>query len=83
MQVQAQPKCSKALTQGMIPYSHNGLQFNASKSDTMLTLTKMNTMYAFTHRFARIFQSTFVSAHSRSKVHVKACNGAEYKGIVI
>ncbi|KAG5577050.1 hypothetical protein H5410_057184 [Solanum commersonii] len=79
MQVQAQPKCSNALTQGMISYSHNGSQFKASKSDATLTLTKKNTMHNFTHRFTRIFQSTFVSAHSRSKGLFKACNGAECK----
>ncbi|KAG5631228.1 hypothetical protein H5410_002945 [Solanum commersonii] len=67
MQVQAQPRCLNALTLGMIPYSHNGSSFKASESDATLTLTKKNTMHNFTHRFARIFQSTFVSAHSRSK----------------
>ncbi|KAG5571221.1 hypothetical protein H5410_060987 [Solanum commersonii] len=41
--------------------------FKASESDATLTLTKKNTMQAFTHWFARIFQSTFVSAPSRSK----------------
>lgn len=42
-------------------------QFKALESDTTLTLTKKNIMHNFTHRFSRIFQSTFVSAHSRSK----------------
>ncbi|KAG5605590.1 hypothetical protein H5410_027082 [Solanum commersonii] len=54
MQVQAQPKCSNALTQGMIPYSHNGSQFTASESHAKLTLTKKNTMHNFIHRFARV-----------------------------
>ncbi|KAG5629999.1 hypothetical protein H5410_001716 [Solanum commersonii] len=67
MEVEAQPDCSNALTQRMIPYSNNDSLFKASKSDATLTLTKMNTMHAFSHRFARIFQSTFVLAHSRSK----------------
>ncbi|KAG5610342.1 hypothetical protein H5410_021623 [Solanum commersonii] len=35
--------------------------------DATLTLTKKNIMHAFTHRFARIFQSTFVLVHSRLK----------------
>ncbi|KAG5599997.1 hypothetical protein H5410_031367 [Solanum commersonii] len=39
----------------------------APESNATLTLTKMNTMHNFTHRFALIFQPTFVSAHSRSK----------------
>uniref|UniRef100_M1DFJ5 Uncharacterized protein n=1 Tax=Solanum tuberosum TaxID=4113 RepID=M1DFJ5_SOLTU len=34
-------------------------------------------------KFARIFQSTFVSVHSRSKCLFKACDGAECKGMVI
>jgi len=38
-------------------------QFKALESNATLTLTKKNIMYDFTHRFARIFQSTFVSAH--------------------
>ncbi|KAG5631517.1 hypothetical protein H5410_003234, partial [Solanum commersonii] len=42
-------------------------QFKALESDATLTLTKKNIMHAFTHRFAYIFQSTFVLAHSRSK----------------
>ncbi|KAG5606618.1 hypothetical protein H5410_028110 [Solanum commersonii] len=67
MYIQAQPKCSNALTQRMIPYSHNGSPFKALESDATVTLTKKNRMHNFTHRFARIFQSTFVSAHSRSK----------------
>ncbi|KAG5611351.1 hypothetical protein H5410_022632, partial [Solanum commersonii] len=37
------------------------------ESDATLTLTKMKTIYAFTHRFARIFQLTFVSTFSRKK----------------
>ncbi|KAG5571378.1 hypothetical protein H5410_061144 [Solanum commersonii] len=46
------------------------LASNASSSLTIeshatLTLTKMKTMHSFTHRFSRIFQSIFVSAHSR------------------
>ena len=50
----------------MIPYSHTILQqFIVPKSHTTLTLTKMNTMHDFTHRFALIFQPTIVSAHSR------------------
>ncbi|KAG5630366.1 hypothetical protein H5410_002083 [Solanum commersonii] len=36
-------------------------------------------MYDFTHRFAPIFQPTFVLAHSRSKRSFKVCNGAECK----
>ena len=68
MQVQAQQRYSNALTQRMIPYSHTMVQqFKVPESNATLTLTKMNIMHAFTHRFARIFQSTFVSAHSRSK----------------
>ncbi|KAG5615141.1 hypothetical protein H5410_014965 [Solanum commersonii] len=46
-------------------FTHNGSQFEASESNTTLTLTKINTMYDFTHRFARIFQSTLASAHSK------------------
>ncbi|KAG5612057.1 hypothetical protein H5410_023338 [Solanum commersonii] len=63
MQVQAQPKCSNALTQRMIPYSHNGSQFKASESNATPTFTKMNTMHNFTHKFARIIQSTLALAH--------------------
>ncbi|KAG5605860.1 hypothetical protein H5410_027352 [Solanum commersonii] len=37
------------------------------ESDATLTLKKRNTMHAFTHRFALIFQLTFYSAYSRSK----------------
>ncbi|KAG5620855.1 hypothetical protein H5410_006073 [Solanum commersonii] len=79
VQVQAQPKCSNALTQRMIPYSHNGSQFKVSESNAALTLTKMSTMHNFTYRFAHIFQSTFASTHSRSQRSFKACNGAECK----
>uniref|UniRef100_M1DRA3 Uncharacterized protein n=1 Tax=Solanum tuberosum TaxID=4113 RepID=M1DRA3_SOLTU len=68
MQVQAQQRYSNALTQRMIPYSHTMVQqFKVPKSNAMLTLTKMNTMHDFTHMYARIFQSTLASAHSRSK----------------
>ncbi|KAG5600607.1 hypothetical protein H5410_031977 [Solanum commersonii] len=66
MQLQAQLKCSNALTQRMIP-SYNGSQFKALKSNATLSLAKMNTMHDFTHRFVRIFQSTHASAHSRSQ----------------
>ncbi|KAG5599569.1 hypothetical protein H5410_030939, partial [Solanum commersonii] len=45
--------------------SSRSTKFKASESDTMLTLTRKNTMNAFTHRFVRIFRSTLVSAHSR------------------
>ncbi|KAG5599494.1 hypothetical protein H5410_030864 [Solanum commersonii] len=79
MQIQAQPKCSNALTQRMIPYSHNDSQFKASESNAILTLTKMNIMHNFTHMFTRIFQSTLTSAHSRSQRSFKDCNGAECK----
>ncbi|KAG5582322.1 hypothetical protein H5410_052949 [Solanum commersonii] len=37
------------------------------ESYATLTLTKMKIMHAFTHRFTRFFQSTFVLAFSRSK----------------
>ncbi|KAG5581769.1 hypothetical protein H5410_052396 [Solanum commersonii] len=40
MQVQAQQKCSNALTQRKIPYSHNGSQFKVLDSNAMLTLTQ-------------------------------------------
>ncbi|KAG5584837.1 hypothetical protein H5410_045271 [Solanum commersonii] len=54
MQVQAQLRYSNALTQRMILYSHTMVQlFKAPKSNATLTLTKKNTMQAFTHRFAR------------------------------
>ncbi|KAG5585128.1 hypothetical protein H5410_045562 [Solanum commersonii] len=75
IQVQAQPKCSIALTQGLIPYSHNGSQFKASELDATLTLKKKNTLHNFTHRFARIFQSAFVLAHSLSKRSFQATFG--------
>ncbi|KAG5585606.1 hypothetical protein H5410_046040 [Solanum commersonii] len=39
----------------MIPYSHNVSWLKASKSDATLTLTRKNTMHAFTHRFGRFF----------------------------
>ncbi|KAG5580039.1 hypothetical protein H5410_050666 [Solanum commersonii] len=41
-------------------FIHNVLQFKSWESNATLTLTKMNTMHIFTHRFAHIFQSTFV-----------------------
>ncbi|KAG5576175.1 hypothetical protein H5410_056309, partial [Solanum commersonii] len=47
--------------------AHNGLQFKAAELNATLTLTKMNTMHTFTHKFACIFRSTFFSSHSRSK----------------
>ncbi|KAG5594277.1 hypothetical protein H5410_035509 [Solanum commersonii] len=71
MKVQAQPKCSNALTQGVIPYSHTMVT---------LTLSKKNTMHAFTYKFARIFQSTFLSALSRSKSPFK--NEAFYPNLI-
>ncbi|KAG5615022.1 hypothetical protein H5410_014846, partial [Solanum commersonii] len=37
------------------------------ESNATLILIKKNTMHAFTHRFARIFHSTTILAHSRSK----------------
>ncbi|KAG5609696.1 hypothetical protein H5410_020977 [Solanum commersonii] len=68
MQVQTQQKCSNSLTQTMIPYSHTMVQsFKALESRSTLTLTKINTIHDFTYKFALIFQSTFASAHSRSK----------------
>ncbi|KAG5585177.1 hypothetical protein H5410_045611, partial [Solanum commersonii] len=80
MQAQAQQKYSNSLTQRMIPYSHTKVSsFKALESNATLTLKKKNTMHAFTHKFARIFQSTFVSAHSRSKRSFKACNRVECK----
>ena len=42
-------------------------QFKALESDATLTLTKKNIMHNFTHGVARIFQSRFILAHSRSK----------------
>ncbi|KAG5584870.1 hypothetical protein H5410_045304, partial [Solanum commersonii] len=48
-------------------FTHNGLQFKDSESNVMLTLTKMNMRHTFTHRFACICRSTFVSSHSRSQ----------------
>ncbi|KAG5578671.1 hypothetical protein H5410_058805 [Solanum commersonii] len=36
-------------------FTHNGQQFKVPESNATLTLTKMNTMHAFTHRFAYIF----------------------------
>ncbi|KAG5590897.1 hypothetical protein H5410_041411, partial [Solanum commersonii] len=45
----------------------NASSSSTKESDATLTLTKMKTMHAFTHRFARIFQLTFVSVFSRSK----------------
>ena len=49
MQVQAQQRYSNALTQKMISYSHTMVeQFKASKSQSTLALTKMNTMHDFT-----------------------------------
>ncbi|KAG5599146.1 hypothetical protein H5410_030516 [Solanum commersonii] len=52
-----------------------------SESDATLTPTKKNIIHNFTHRFSRIFQSTFVSAHSRLKGLFKACTGAECNGM--
>ncbi|KAG5590256.1 hypothetical protein H5410_040770, partial [Solanum commersonii] len=43
------------------------MKFKSSELDATLTLTKKNTMHNFTRRFDRIFESTLVSAHSRSK----------------
>uniref|UniRef100_M1DNX3 Integrase core domain containing protein n=1 Tax=Solanum tuberosum TaxID=4113 RepID=M1DNX3_SOLTU len=51
MQVQAQQKPSNSLTLMMIPFQTQGYnQTKVQESDTMLTLTKRNTMYTFTHR---------------------------------
>ncbi|KAG5599266.1 hypothetical protein H5410_030636 [Solanum commersonii] len=47
----------------MIPYSHNGSQFKASKSDATLTLTNMNTMHLIQNK----------------KGLFKACNGLSSK----
>ncbi|KAG5610541.1 hypothetical protein H5410_021822 [Solanum commersonii] len=38
---------------------------SSSTKNATLTLKKRNTMHAFTHRFALIFQSTFDSAYLR------------------
>ncbi|KAG5590238.1 hypothetical protein H5410_040752, partial [Solanum commersonii] len=67
IQVQAQLKCSNVLTQRMIPYSFTMVQqFKALESNATFTLTKKNTMHAFTH--------------SQDKKDLyKACNGAECK----
>ena len=52
----------------MIPYSHTMVQqFIAPESQSTLTLKKINAMHDFTHRFARIFQLTFVLTFSRSQ----------------
>ncbi|KAG5569048.1 hypothetical protein H5410_058814, partial [Solanum commersonii] len=48
-------------------FTHNDSQFKALESNATLTLTNMNTIHDFTLRYAIIFQSTIVSAHSRSK----------------
>ncbi|KAG5599581.1 hypothetical protein H5410_030951, partial [Solanum commersonii] len=80
MQVQAQLKYSNAPTERMIPYSHKSSQFKASESNGTITLTKMNLMHDFTHKFAHIFHSTLASAHSRSQRSFKAGNGAKCKG---
>ena len=48
-------------------FTYNGSQYKDPESNETLTLTKMNTMHDFTHRFSCIFQSTLTSAHSRSK----------------
>ena len=48
-------------------FTHNGIQFKFPESILTLTLTRMNTMHELTHRFAHIYQSSFVLAHSRSK----------------
>ncbi|KAG5577369.1 hypothetical protein H5410_057503 [Solanum commersonii] len=47
-------------------FTHNGSQIKAPESKSTLTLKKMNTMHDFTQKSALIFQSTFLSAHSRS-----------------
>ncbi|KAG5610348.1 hypothetical protein H5410_021629 [Solanum commersonii] len=58
---------------------------NASSSSTIVFKcphTKNDSI--FTHNeLARIFQSAFVSTHSRSLRSFKACNRAEYKGMII
>ena len=48
-------------------FTHNGMQYKTSKSISMITVIKMNTIHELTHRFARIFKSTIISVHSRSK----------------
>ncbi|KAG5628685.1 hypothetical protein H5410_000402 [Solanum commersonii] len=81
MQVQGQQRYSNALTQRIIPYSHTmAQQFRALESNATLTLTKMNTMHDFTQRYARIFQSTLVAAHSRSKRGVPSFSKSWVKG---
>ncbi|KAG5580414.1 hypothetical protein H5410_051041 [Solanum commersonii] len=66
-------------------FIQNGSQFKALKSNAMLTLTKINTKHDSTHRFARIFQSTLASTHSRLKKKglFKVRHGSECKGMVI
>ncbi|KAG5581038.1 hypothetical protein H5410_051665 [Solanum commersonii] len=50
-------KESNAPYKRMIPYSHSMIQkFKVPESNATLTLTKKNTMPAFTHRFTHIFQ---------------------------
>ena len=46
-------------------FTHNGSQFKVPESISLLKFTKTSIMHELTHRFARLFQSTFVSAHSR------------------
>ncbi|KAG5600556.1 hypothetical protein H5410_031926 [Solanum commersonii] len=64
MQVQAQQRKSNVLTQIMIPCSHTMVySFRVLESNATLTLTKKNTMHAFTYSYARIFQLTTLKAH--------------------
>ncbi|KAG5580645.1 hypothetical protein H5410_051272 [Solanum commersonii] len=77
MQVQAQPKCSNALTQRMIPYSHNGSQFKAPESDATLTVTKKNTVNDFTHSHNDMQRVHMLSMHlhlASSLPHIHVCS---------
>ncbi|KAG5615314.1 hypothetical protein H5410_015138 [Solanum commersonii] len=67
MQIQAQQRYPNALTKERFHIHLMVQSFKVSKSRSTLTLTKIKAMHDFTHRFALIFQSTFASAHSKSK----------------
>ncbi|KAG5571874.1 hypothetical protein H5410_061640, partial [Solanum commersonii] len=80
MQVQAQPKCSNALTKRMIPYSHKGSQFKASKSNEMLTLLKRRTLCMLSPIGLLVFSNRHLFQLILDKNSLyKAFNGAECK----
>ena len=84
MQVQAQPKCSNALTQGMISYSHkrflglklwNQMQRSLSQGRRQRMISPIGLpVFSGQH----LFQLT-----QDQKGLFKACNGAECKCMVI